>query len=111
MSVSENYKRLINEMRARNGQAPAFPTTSARLVDPDPALVDVGAADDDSDTRSAAEFILQSARRARGEEPEPAQLPRVAEFHLSPVVAKLLAASKALAGDPVESARRARGEA
>ena len=54
---------------------------------------------------SIARFIVDCAARARGEEPEPAQLPKVAEFDLSPVIAKLLAASEALAADPVERDR------
>ena len=49
---------------------------------------------------SVARFIVDCAARARGEEPEPARLPKVAELDLSPVIAKLLAASAALAADP-----------
>ena len=135
MSVSDAYREAINKMRAARGMGPAF----RRASDPEPPDIFDAGDDDNNEPKSieeaadlirgfgrrrrgiddkpiapegsVARFIVDCAARARGEEPEPTQLPKVAEFDLSPVIAKLLAASDALAADPVERARRARAEA
>ena len=132
MSVSDAYRDAVNKMRAARGMGPAFHRASDPEA---PDIFDAGdddnnepktieeAADlirglgrrrgldegiDDKPTApegSVARFIVDCAARARGEDLEPAQLPKVAEFDLSPVIAKLLAASNALATDPVGGAR------
>lgn len=121
MAVSENYKRFVNAMRARNGQAPLVTDAEIETYTPPrhSEAIDrlrrlrrgASVSDDDPDepldasdpdvkyfqsTEEAVEFIKESARRARNE-PDPTPVTNDAKA-VTPAMRTMLARSARLSG-------------
>ena len=85
--INQSYMERVNELRRRNGMAPAFPTRPG-LIDPIDA--------DIVDPTEVAAWIVEQGRRARDPDRKPKETTVSEPAALSPVVRALVEASDRL---------------